>query len=154
MSVHIWGCETTLIKSESVTGTLGAAWQFFSMACAALYLLCLFLIPHAIRDSASHCTGVLSGWEGSGPERTRLYNPPPHLLVAHLQVGNTWFLWRASKERGGSGDQRRVTTAASERECLKLAVFIYSVLILLVCLSYKTFKCWEFCIGQCLGWHF
>lgn len=78
------------------------------MACAASYLFCLFLIPHAIRDSASHCTGVLSGWEGSGPERTRLCNPPPHLIVAHLQVGNTWFLWRASKERGARGPNSNV----------------------------------------------
>lgn len=153
MSVYIWGCETTLIKSESVTGTLGAAWQFFSMACAASYLFCLFLIPHAIRDSASHCTGVLSGWEGSGPERTRLCNPPPHLLVAHLQVGNTWFLWRASKERGARGPKEGQYSGF--RAGMPEACCVYLQCIDLIGMpELQNIQMLAFCMGQRLGWHF
>ncbi len=126
-----WDWEHILIKSESLAHS-GGALLFLHL----LHMLfCLFLILMSSfqrhRDSSSLFTRVLSGWEGSGPGRTWLRSPPPHLLFPHLQVSNTWFLKLARSSGGVSKwGPARVSTAGFREGITAWILFYLSTVYL------------------------
>lgn len=103
--------STFLIKSDSVTGTQEQPCHVFFL------ILIMSPPPKHCRDSAPHCTGVLSGREGPGPGRARLCSPPPRLLVPHLQVSTTpGFLSEGLLKMGAPGSKGRVSTGGVQKE--------------------------------------